>query len=187
VRLPFDLIVFDLETAGAPDHRVIEIGAVRLDRDLNVSGRWGSLIDGRPVDEETQAIHGISNEMLAGKPKFAEIHTEFDEWCQRSETYVMSAFGAYFDIPVLREEYKRISRKYPHPGHAVDIKAIVWWDLLKKGMPCKYLNVERTLELLGLKFEGTRHRGPDDAWNEARILMAMSKKQEVTKQPKGEA
>lgn len=169
MRLPFDLIVFDLETAGE-NHRIVEIGAVRLDRDLNLVDRWSSLVDGRPVDEKTMAVHHITDDMLAGKPKFAEIHAEFDEWCRKSDPYVMAAFGAYFDVPVLREEYKRLGRPYPHPGHAMDIKAVVWWHLLKKEFPCKYLGVDRALELLGLTFEGTRHRGADDAWNEARLL-----------------
>lgn len=175
MRTPFDVIVFDLETAGAPEHRIVELGAVRLGRDLAVIDRFGALIDGRPVDEETRAIHHITDDMISDKPKFAEMHMLFDEWCQKSDPYVLTAFGAYFDIPVLREEYKRIGRKYPHPGHAIDIKSIAWMEILKRDLPCKRLDVERALELLGLKYEGTRHRGPDDAWNEARILMACSK------------
>lgn len=173
--MPFDIIVIDLETAGSPEHRIVDLGAVRLDRDLNVLETWTHLIDGRPVDEQTRAIHGITDTMLADQPKFAEIHQEFDEWCQKSDPYVLAAFGAYFDIPVLREEYKRIGRNYPHPGHAIDIKAIVWWELLKKDVPSKFLKVDRALELLGLKYEGTHHRGLDDALNEARLLRHVAK------------
>lgn len=177
MRLPFDLIVLDLETAGAPQNRIVEIGAVRLDRELNPVERFSALVDGRPIDEQTRAIHGITNEMLQGMPKFAEMHQAFDEWCQRSDPYLLAAFGAYFDIPTLRDEYERFGRKYPHPGHALDIKAIVWWELLKRGNPCRRLDVDRAMELLGIKPEGTRHRGPDDAWNEARLLRAVAGKE----------
>lgn len=174
MRLPFDLIVFDLETAGSPNHRIIEIGAVRLDPDLRLIDRWSSLVDGRPVSQEVVKIHGITDEMLEGTRKFAEVHGEFDEWCAKSTWYLLSAFGAYFDMPVLRAEYDRIGMKFPHRGEAFDIKPLVWWEIFKKGLPSKSLNLNRALELLGLKYEGVRHRGPDDAWNEARLLLKMA-------------
>lgn len=174
--MPWDLIFVDLETAGAPEHRIIEIGAVRLGPDLSVIDRWESLVDGRPVSPEVVEIHGIRDEDLEGKPKFGDVHAEFDEWCAKSEFYLLAAFGAYFDVPVLRAEYDRIGKKFPHRGEVFDVKPLVWWFIFKKGLPARSLKLDKALELLGLKQEGRRHRGLDDAWNEARLLLRLAGK-----------
>jgi len=170
MRLPFETIVLDVETNGSQEHRIVELGAVRLDRDLREADSWSSLIDGRPMVLEAIQVNNITDEMLKGKPAFAEVHGQFDDWCAKSDLYVLSAFGAYFDMPVLRAEYSRLGRKFPHPGHALDVKSILWWEFLKRGLPCKRLTVDHALELLGMPFEGTRHRALDDARNEARML-----------------
>ena len=170
MRFPFDMIVMDLETSGTLENRVVEIGAIRLTPDLDMADRFTCLVDGRPVTEEVIKIHHITNEMLVGQPRFAEAHGRFEEFCGKSERYLLSAFGAYFDMPVLRAEYSRLGMKFPHRGEAIDIKAIAWWELCKRGMPCQGLKLDRALELFGLEFEGIRHRALPDAWNESRLL-----------------
>jgi 3'-5' exoribonuclease 1 len=169
------MIVFDLETAGEPENRVVEIGAVRLDQDFKIVDEYTSLVDGRPVLPKVTAIHGITNDMLVGKPKFAEMHSEFEEWCSKSKLYILAAWGAYFDMPVLRAEYDRIGVKFPHPGHAFDPKMIVWWEVLRRGLPAQRLTVDRACQLLGIPFDGTRHRGLPDARTEAKLLMAVAR------------
>jgi DNA polymerase-3 subunit epsilon len=175
VILPWDLIVFDLETAGDPHHRVVEIGAVRVSPDLQIRDTFSSLVDGRPMSPEVIDVHHITEPMLQGQPKFAEMHTLFDEFCQKSNVYILGAYGAYFDIPVLRAEYRRIGVKFPHPGHAIDLKGIIWFELLKRGFPSKRLDVDRAVELLGMKFEGQRHRALPDAMMEAKALVTALK------------
>jgi DNA polymerase III subunit epsilon len=58
------VVVFDVETTGlAPSagHRIIEIGAVRLDR-ADVKDEFDRLIDpGRPVPLGAQRVHGIDH------------------------------------------------------------------------------------------------------------------------------
>jgi DNA polymerase III epsilon subunit family exonuclease len=170
MRFPFDVIVLDLETNGSLENRVVEIGAVRLTPDLTMGDHFTALVDGRPVTDEVVKIHHITNEMLVGRPKFAEAHGAFDEWCAKSEYYLLCAFGAYFDMPVLRAEYSRLGLKFPHRGEAIDIKTAAWLTLIKQGMPCKSLKLDRAMDLFGLAFEGVRHRALPDAWNEARLL-----------------
>lgn len=179
MRLPWDTIVIDLETAGdETGHRIVEIGAVRLDPDLRIQDNWASLVDGRPVSPEVVRIHGLTDEQLAGAPTFAQAHVLFDEWCKLSDFYLLSAFGAYFDVPVLRAEYSRIGMKFPHRGEVFDIKTVAWWEFFKRGLPCKGLKLDRALDLAGLKFEGPRHRALPDAINEARLLRALAGKRD---------
>ncbi len=181
MRLPFDLIVFDLETNGASeeapnDHRIVEIGAVRLDADLRIVDEFSMLVDGRPVLPAVVKIHGITDQDLEGKPKFVEMHSEFDAWCGKRQEYVFGAWGAYFDIPVLRAEYTRAGRKYPHRGESFDVKAAVWWDLLSKGKPAKRLGLEQAAGLYGIPFFGKQHKAVDDARMTVRVLQAIAGK-----------
>lgn len=171
----------DLETNGASkenpnDHRIIEIGAVRLDEDLRFVDEFSMLVDGRPVQPEVVKIHGIRNEDLAGKQKFAEAHVEFDSWCGMKQEYLLGAWGAYFDIPVLRSEYGKLGAKYPHRGETLDVKGAAWVDLLKKGMPVRHLSLEQAAGLYGIPFQGKKHRAVDDARMAALILLAVSGK-----------
>lgn len=172
MQCPWTIICFDLETAGDPHHRIVEIGAVRITPDLQIRDTFSSLVDGRPMSPEVIDVHHITDAMLQGQPKFAEVHTAFDEFCQKSEPYILSAYGAYFDIPVLRAEYRRIGVKFPHPGHALDLKGIIWMELIRRGYPSKRLDVDRAVELLGMKFEGQRHRALPDAIMEAKAFLA---------------
>lgn len=177
MRVPWDIIVFDLETAGSPGHRICEIGAVRLDRDLRIVNQYASLVDPEcPLSDEVIAVHGITQKDLVGFPNFAKVHEQFEDWCDASDSYLFAAFGAYFDIPVLRAEYARIGMEFPHRGEALDIKAVAWWELLRRGLPPAKLKLDRALELMGLTFEGQRHRALPDAVNEARLLQALAKR-----------
>jgi DNA polymerase-3 subunit epsilon len=181
MRLPFTLIILDLETNGGSkenpgDHRIVEIGAVRLDEELTIIDEFSMLVDGRPVLPEVVAIHGIRDEDLAGKPKFAEAHVEFDEWCGRKQEYILGAWGAYFDIPVLRSEYAKLGVNFPHRGESFDVKAVVWWDLLKSGKPARRLGLDQAAGLYGIPFQGKKHRAVDDARMTAVMLQAVSGK-----------
>lgn len=185
MRLPFHLIVFDLETNGGTyedptAHRIIEIGAIRVDEELRIVDEFSMLVDGRPVLPEVVAIHGIKDEDLVGKPTFAQAHVEFDEWCGIKQEYLLSAWGAYFDIPVLRAEYQRLGMKFPHRGEAIDIKGAAWMDLLKKGKPVRHLGLEQAAGLYGIPFFGKQHKAVDDARMTVRILQAVSGKHHPT-------
>ena len=174
MRFPFDVITLDLETNGSDDNRIVEIGAVRFNTEMQLVDRFSSLVDGRPVTDEVVKIHHITNEMLVAAPTFAEIHSKFDAWCAKSEFYILAAFGAYFDMPVLRAEYARLGMRFPHRGEALDIKGVAWWELMRQGFPVKSLKLDRALELFGMEFKGTRHRALPDAYNESLLLLKMA-------------
>lgn len=170
MNLPFNIIVLDLETAGDPDQRIVEIGAVRLDEQLRETGEtFEALIDGRPLDPVVIDIHHITSEMLEGKPKFSEMHRDFEAWCLPFKPYTLWSWSD-FDHCTLRDEYRRCGLRYAHSGHAFDIKSLVWWEVLKHGYPSRTFPVDRALSILGIPFEGQKHRALPDAKMEARLL-----------------
>jgi DNA polymerase III epsilon subunit-like protein len=164
VKLPFDLIVLDLETTGESNHhRIVEIGAVRLDETLEIVDEYQALVDGRPMTAAASRVNHITDEMLVGKPTWLEAYAPWVEWCRKSEKYVLSSFGTYFDLAVLRDEYERFGLKYPHPGAALDAKGAIWWELLKQGYPAAHLSLSTVAEIFRIQVEGDAHRALFDA------------------------
>ncbi|WP_440223469.1 DNA polymerase III subunit epsilon [Dokdonella sp. MW10] len=98
-------VVFDTETTGLEvhkGHRLIEIGCVEL-LERRQSGRTFHcyLNPGRPVDEGARAVHGISDEFLADKPRFAEVAAEFLAFIDGAE---LIAHNASFDVGFIDAE-----------------------------------------------------------------------------------
>ena len=107
-------VVVDLETTGLSPrqgHRVIEIGAVAVENGA-VVGEFTTLIDaGVPVPAVVQAIHGITDEMLAGQPPPEEVLPRFNAFIADS---VLVAHNAAFDVRFLRHEFARLKMGLPH-------------------------------------------------------------------------
>jgi DNA polymerase-3 subunit epsilon len=102
-------IVLDTETTGlspSEGHRVIEIGAVELlNRRLTGKHFHHYLQPDRPIDPGAEEVHGISNEFLADKPRFADVAAEFLEFIAGAELVI---HNAAFDIGFLNAELARL-------------------------------------------------------------------------------
>jgi len=73
--VPHDLVFVDLETTGgnAAHHRITEIGIVRVHCDAVVE-EWSTLVNPDClIPSYIQSFTGITNEMVQGAPRFAEI------------------------------------------------------------------------------------------------------------------
>src|SRR5258708_7796940 len=102
--LPQDLVFVDLETTGgsAVYDRITEVGIVRVTNGELVE-EWSSLVNPeRPIPAYIEAFTGISNEMVAGAPRFAEIAAVVREKLQGA---VFVAHNARFDYSFLRSEF----------------------------------------------------------------------------------
>lgn len=118
-------IVFDTETTGldANTDRIIEIGAVELDNRF-VTGRSFHVFvnpEGRQVHPEALAVHGISNEMLDDKPRFAEI---IDDWFAFIGDASLIAHNANFDVGFFNAEFKRVGFPVIEPSRVIDSLAL---------------------------------------------------------------
>jgi DNA polymerase-3 subunit epsilon len=100
----------DLETTGtsAARERITEVGIVTVDIDgdsLRVS-EWSSLVNPeRAIPSEIQWLTGITNEMVRGAPRFAELA---DELLERLRDAIFVAHNARFDYGFLRAEFARL-------------------------------------------------------------------------------
>ncbi len=98
-------VILDTETTGLDfrtGDRVIEIGCVELrGRQLTGQRFHAYLNPERAIDPGAIAIHGLTNEFLADKPKFAEIVGDFVEFIRGAELVI---HNAAFDVGFLNNE-----------------------------------------------------------------------------------
>lgn len=99
-------VVLDTETTGMPvtdGHRIIEIGCVELEG-RRLTGRHFHvyLRPDREIDEGAIAVHGITNEFVADKPRFKEIADEFYEFIHGAQLII---HNAAFDVGFINNEF----------------------------------------------------------------------------------
>jgi DNA polymerase-3 subunit epsilon len=98
-------IVLDTETTGletSQGHRIIEIGCVELFNRRLTGRHYHQYINPeREIDAGAQAVHGISNSMLADKPVFARIADDFLNFVGDAELVI---HNAAFDIGFINYE-----------------------------------------------------------------------------------
>jgi DNA polymerase-3 subunit epsilon len=98
-------IVLDTETTGLSAEggdRIIEIGCVELlARKLSGNNRHFYLNPGRDSHEDALKVHGISNEFLRDKPRFAGVADELLEYLAGAEIII---HNAAFDVGFLDME-----------------------------------------------------------------------------------
>ncbi|MCG2593745.1 DNA polymerase III subunit epsilon [Ramlibacter sp. XY19] len=114
-------IVLDTETTGLSAEtgdRIIEIGCVELvARKLTGNNKHFYLNPERDSHEDALKVHGISNEFLRDKPKFAAVVDEFMEYVAGAEIII---HNAPFDIGFLNKELELLGRP-AFTGHVAKV------------------------------------------------------------------
>ena len=104
-------IVLDTETTGLSAEtgdRIIEIGCVELvARKLTGNNKHFYLNPERDSHEDALKVHGISNEFLRDKPKFAQVADELMEYLAGAEVII---HNAAFDVSFLNKELELLGR-----------------------------------------------------------------------------
>lgn len=113
------LAVFDIESTGTDvqQDRIVELAIVTLMPDGSRQSKTWLVNPGIPIPPEVTAIHGITDEQVAGKPLFKDvaglIASELDG-CD---------LGGYnlvrFDIPMLEAEFKRANFTFRMEGRRI--------------------------------------------------------------------
>ena len=107
-------IILDTETTGLEvdkGHRIIELGCVELVNRRRTNRTWHHYLQpGRDIDPGAQEVHGISAEMLVGKPRFADVAQEFLEFVSGAELII---HNADFDVGFLNAELRTLGPGSP--------------------------------------------------------------------------
>lgn len=118
-------IIFDTETTGldSREDRVIEFGGIELVNRFPTGRTFHVYINsqGRPVNPEALAVHGISDADLVGKPIFDAIAEDLIAFIDGA---MLVAHNASFDIGFLNAEFARLGHPPVDPGRVIDTLAL---------------------------------------------------------------
>jgi DNA polymerase III epsilon subunit family exonuclease len=152
------IVSLDFETTGLhveSGHRVIEVGVVRLEPQSGRREAFSTLIHpGGPISRRTQAIHGITDEMVAGAPRFPSV---LPQLAPLIEGAVFIAHNAPFDLGFLRAESKWAGLPMPEPAAVVDTLS-----LARHVFRLPSCSLSSVAARIGLPFHGA-HRALADA------------------------
>ncbi len=184
MRYSTDIVVIDLEASCPAEDQgnnsverssIIEIGAVRLDRrSLEVTSTFSELVrpEDHPIVPFITEITGITPEMVARCDTFAEVGRRFLDWYGPRNKAIIAAFGAYYDIPLLRRECDRhgLDFRAHIVGGAFDLRAVAIAWLAERNLKTSGQNLISVLEQMGLGDRFAAHRAVEDARAAAAVL-----------------
>lgn len=95
--------ILDTETTGFDpvDHRIIEIGVVRMQGFKKISERRWLLDPLMQIPAEATKVHGITDAMVHGMPTFEDIATDFLDYIEDTTLVI---HNAEFDMKFLNHE-----------------------------------------------------------------------------------
>jgi len=171
-------IVLDTETTGLDwknGDRIIEIGCVELLARRLTDNRFHRYLNPeRAIDAGAAEVHGITDEMLADKPRFADIVDEFLDYVRGAELII---HNAAFDLGFLNAELARLGRD---PIETVVSGVIDTLKLAKTIAPGKKASLDALCERYGIDHRHrTLHGALLDAELLAEVYLAMTRGQET--------
>ncbi len=164
------VVVVDVETTGMSVQRggrVIEIGAVAVERGQIVAELDTLIESGAAISYGAFRVHGISAEMLAGKPAPLEVWPWFRDFVRDAP---LVAHNAPFDSAFVRHELGLLGVGLPNPWHCTV-------RLARKRLPhLANHRLETVYRHLFGEIPGNvqRHRALDDARMAARVWVELT-------------
>jgi DNA polymerase-3 subunit epsilon len=170
-------IVLDTETTGleAKDgHRIIEIGGVELvGRRLTERRLHRYVNPGRPIDAGALVVHGLTDEFLADKPRFADAADELLTYVRDAEVII---HNAPFDLSFLDTELALLGRP-PFSEHCARVTDTL--RLARDLHPGKRNSLDALCERYGVSNRHrTLHGALLDAGLLAEVYLAMTRGQD---------
>lgn len=160
--------VFDTETTGlepSNGDEIIQIGAVRVvNNRLLYQEVFDQIIDPEiPLKPESIPIHGISEDMVRGKPNIDLVLPSFYEFC---EDTVLIAHNAAFDMRFLQLKETRTGIRFSQPV----LDTLLLSAVVHPNQESHKLDV--IMERLGVDIE-SRHNALQDAVATAEVFMKL--------------
>lgn len=119
-------IVLDTETTGfepAEGHRIVEIGAIELFNHVPTGLTYHQYINpDRAMPPEAFEVHGLGDDFLRDKPRFADIAAAFLEFIGTDSRLVIH--NAAFDMKFLNAELNWANLAMLAPDRALDTVAL---------------------------------------------------------------
>jgi inhibitor of KinA sporulation pathway (predicted exonuclease) len=171
-------IIYDLEATCWRSRKprkveVIEIGAVKVDEDLNVVDEFCSFVKPKlhpQVSSFCTQLTSITQFDVDRADPFDDVISEFEDWMRpRDVRTVLMSWGEFDKRQLLNDA----------DLHRVDLPWLRYHACLQqhysrwKGSK-NQIGLKTALELEGLSYSGTQHRAIEDARNMARLFQAVA-------------
>lgn len=125
LKLTKPICFFDLETTGTniAKDRIVEISILKVFPNGNRESKTWLVNPEMTISKESEAIHGISNEKVAGEPTFEGLSGTIYEMIKGCD---LAGYNSNrFDIPLLAEEMLRCGVEFEMKNMlAVDVQTI---------------------------------------------------------------
>lgn len=170
-------VVLDTETTGleAKDgHRIIEVGCIEIVGRRITERRLHHYVNPeRASDDGAVAVHGLTDEFLADKPKFADIADDLLAFVRDAEVII---HNAPFDLEFLDAELARLGRP-PFREHCAAVTDTL--KLARELHPGKRNSLDALCERYGVSnSHRTLHGALLDAGLLADVYLAMTRGQD---------
>ncbi len=132
------IVFLDLETTGisAVHDRIVEVTAIRFSpggqRDV-----WSRRVNpGMPIPKSATAVHGITNEDVAGLPPFSYYASELGQFIGDAD---LGGFGiSRLDIPLMEAEFRRAGVEFSRRGRRIVDAQILFHMLEPRDLAAAY-------------------------------------------------
>jgi DNA polymerase III subunit epsilon len=166
------LVILDTETTGlypGLGHRVVEIGAIRLENWREVGQMSALLQPGRKMDPKASSVNGISDDDLLGRPTFSQVANEL---LALLDGAVLVAHNAEFDAGFLGQELLIHGLKTSGVPETLPNPWLCTLQLARRHFHFGRNNLSHIAAHLGVRM-GRAHRALSDVYMTAEILKRM--------------
>ena len=166
--LDSEYVVFDIETTGLSFKfcKIIEIGAVRLDKAGNVIARFSEFVNPEvPIPYNIEKLTSISDNMVKDADTIDKVLPRFFEFCKDA---MLVAHNATFDTTFIKVNAHNLGMEYDFT--ALDTMTLAYIFLPELG---RY-NLDRLTKHFGLT-NAHHHRACDDAEVTSEIFVRLLK------------
>lgn len=149
---------------------VIQIGAVKLDKNMNICGSYQVIVKPRyfkKIHKHVSTLTGISQEMMDNGTPLTEAADSFREFC--GDDFVFLTWGPD-DIPMLRENFHANSLEWDWLMNSCDLQQI--FNRQTDGLN-KQRSLEYAMEYFGLTQELPAHDALNDAYFTAMVAASL--------------
>jgi len=172
---------WDREDPNRSFHEIIEIGAVLLDDNLEEIAEFQTFVRptfNRTLSEYCKDLTSITQEQVDHGFTFEKAMQLFEQWVYKYTNkpvydIVLISWGA-FDRSQFENDCERCGYLYPFNRH-YNLK-IAFSKFI--GKPKRKFGLMKAAQMCGIPFEGTHHRGIDDAKIVAKLFRFMEQNRE---------